>query len=116
MYYLLLFFAVIGMATVAVFLFFCYKLYFSLPVFIVKPKIQQHLDKYYTGGLQISTIKKSYCPDLFHQFWGYQIDIQENKGTKVASINASKVNGNWHISSRSKKYDITPYKKKHTST
>ncbi len=86
MYYLLLFFAVIGMATVAVFLCFCYKQYFSLPVFIVKPKIQQHLDKYYTGGLQISTIKKYYCPDLFHQFEGYQTDIQDNKGTKVASF------------------------------
>ena len=87
-----------------------FSLYFNMPTFIVKPKIQKYLDENYTAKFKINQIEKDYCPDFFHQVWGYKIEIEDSLGIKVSNISIKHRNGKWH-SNIKPKYEKARIKK-----
>ena len=74
-----------------------FSLYFNMPGFIVKSKIQKYLDENYPSQFKINSIERDYCPDFLHQVWGYRIEIEDNSGIKVQNVFIQKKNGNWKL-------------------
>jgi hypothetical protein len=74
-----------------------YSLYYIVPIDKAKPQIQLYLNKKYNNKFQIVTIEKDYCPDLFHQPWGYKLTLKDSGNIEFSNIliEYNKYQKNW---------------------
>lgn len=74
-----------------------YSLYYIVPIDKAKPQIQSFLNKKYNNKFQIVTIEKDYCPDLFHQPWGYKLTLKDTGDIEFCNIliEYNKYQNNW---------------------
>lgn len=73
--------------TIALISWSLWSIYYILPVAEAKPQIQAFLDKNYTHKFTIEAIEKDYCPDLFHQPWGYTITLKDTNNVVFGNMN-----------------------------
>ena len=71
---------------VALIAFALWNLYYILPTSEARPQIQSYIDRHYENKFKISTIEKDYCPDLFHQPWGYNIILRDSNNLEFGPI------------------------------
>ncbi|MFN8253742.1 MAG: hypothetical protein U0V75_17855 [Ferruginibacter sp.] len=74
-----------------------YSFYYILPTDKAKPQIQTFLDKNYNHKFKIINIEKDYCPDLFHQPWGYKLTLSDTNNIEFGNIRIefNKYQNNW---------------------
>jgi hypothetical protein len=77
---------IILIITIAAIIYGINSFYYILPTYKAKPQIQAFLDKKYSNKFKIIKIEKDYCPDLFHQPWGYKLTLSDTNNIEFGNI------------------------------